>query len=557
MARALEHCAVTAVVEPAAESDADLGLELQRGETHGAEGLFLRYGQHIHDYAAHLVHDATAAEDIVQATFVRAIEQAASLRDPAHVRAWLYTIAHNLAREYLTRDRDAHHPEVPVSLPTADASPEEVAVDHSKADLVWTAVASLEPRQQAVLDLTVRHGLTTAEVAEIVGLTRSQTSLVVNHARSALGHAIRSLLVAQSRTHCDRLAAMVPPGVAQLTPEKRRSVEHHMRHCAICKSRAALLTSPVELLGGIALLPLPASLAHGWPPRAPTLQNAQFSAARQSWADRLRSRGVVIGGLALLFLGGGAGGVVILHGSQRPATVIAPRHQATPPPSTPAAFPTITAPPPSPTPSPSSGQWGDAQALVRNANGYHVHYADFYVYPAGGPPGSPLNFDLTVQPNGDYTGTYYAIDGFIGQFDIRRIGGVISVRHLDLVGNFGIPSAPPDALQFFGLTSQQAHSLGDSWLPLTSSGQQHAAAVLSGALAPFVSAQQLADIVLAPPTGATLAAQPGAEPGSTSITGGGETLTYRVSPDGFVALSTSTFDLRVDSFGGVIPTPTP
>jgi hypothetical protein len=90
------------------------------------------------------------------------------------------------------------------------------------------------------------------------------------------------------------------------------------------------LTSPVELLGGIALLPLPASLANGWPPKAPTLQNAQLSAARQSWADHLRSRGVLIGGLALLFLGGGAGGVVILHGSQRPASVIAPRHQATP-----------------------------------------------------------------------------------------------------------------------------------------------------------------------------------------------------------------------------------
>ena len=549
---------MTALVEPAAESDADLGLALRHGDTRGAEGLFLRYGQHIHDYAAHLTHNDTTADDIVQATFVRAIEHAETLRDPDHVRSWLYTIAHNLAREYLTRDRDAHHPDVPVSLPTAEASPEDVAVDHSTAELVWTAVASLEPRQQAVLDLTVRHGLTTAEAAEIVGLTRSQTSLVLNHARSALGHAIRSLLVAQSRTHCDRLAEMVPPGVAQLTPEKRRSVEHHMRHCAVCKSRAALLTSPVELLGGIALLPLPASLAHGWPPKAPAaLQNAQLSAARQSWADRLHSRGVIVSGLALLFLGGGAGGVVILHGSQQPATVIAPRHHATAPPATAPAFPTITAPPRSSTPSPSGGQWSDAQALVRNASGYHLHYADFYVYPQGGPPGSPLNFDLTVQPNGDYTGTYDAVDGFIGQFDIRRSNGVISVRHLNLAGNLGIPGAPPDSLQFFGLTSQQVDSLGDSWLPLTGSAQQHASAVLFGALAPYVSAQQLADAVLTPPNGATLTAGPGADPGSTEITGGGETLTYRAAPDGFVALSTSIFDLRVDSFARASSSPTP
>lgn len=207
--------------------------------------------------------------------------------------------------------------------------------------------------------------------------------------------------------------------------------------------------------------------------------------------------------------------------------------------------------------SPELGQWGDAQAVVRNANGYHVHYADFYVYPAGGPPGSPLNFDLTVQPNGDYSGTYTAVDGFIGQFDIRRINGVISVRHLNLAGNLGIPGAPPDSLQFFGLTSQQADSLGDAWLPLTGSAQQHAASVLSAALAPYVSAQRLADEVLTPPNGATLTAGPGADPGSTEITGGGETLTYRASPDGFVALSTSAFDLRVDSFGGASSSPTP
>jgi RNA polymerase sigma factor (sigma-70 family) len=98
------------VIEPAVEADADLGRALQAGDAQGAEGLFLRYGQHIHDYAAHLTHDDATADDIVQATFVRAIEQAATLRDPAHVRAWLYAIADNLAREYLTRDREAHHP---------------------------------------------------------------------------------------------------------------------------------------------------------------------------------------------------------------------------------------------------------------------------------------------------------------------------------------------------------------------------------------------------------------------------------------------------------------
>jgi hypothetical protein len=350
---------------------------------------------------------------------------------------------------------------------------------------------------------------------------------------------------------------MVPPGVAELTPEKRRSVEHHMRHCAVCKSRAAVLTSPVELLGGIALLPLPVSLAEGWKRNGhPPLQSAQLTAARPDWRAHLRSRAAIIGGLTLLFLGGGAGGVVILHGSQRPATVIAPHHRATAPPATASAVPTTTALPPSPTPSPSAGQWSDAQALVRNASGYHVHNALLGVNPPGG-PGSPESFDLTVQPNGNYGGTYTALDTYIGRFDVQRIGGVISVRHLDLFGNFGIAGAPEDALQFFGLTYQQAEALGDSWLPLTAAAQRLAANVISAALAPYVSAQQLADTVLAPPAGTDFMVEPGLDPGSTELVGGGDTLTYRTGAGGYVALLTPTFDLRVDAFGGSSPAPTP
>ncbi len=52
--------------------------------------------------------DADEAEDVVQEAFVRAFRALASLKDRERFSAWLFTIARNRARSYLT-SRSTHH----------------------------------------------------------------------------------------------------------------------------------------------------------------------------------------------------------------------------------------------------------------------------------------------------------------------------------------------------------------------------------------------------------------------------------------------------------------
>lgn len=533
----------------AATDDAALAGALQAGDPAGAEGLFTRYGQHIHDFALRLVHDTATAEDITQTTFLRAIERSADLRDPRRVRSWLYSIALNLARDRLTKDPERTQRAIPESVAAADPDPVDATTQRATEEMVWAAVASMEPTQRSVLDLAVRHDLSTREIAAALGETTAHVSLRLTRARSSFGHALRSLVVAQSRTHCDRLAAMVPPGVDQLSPAQRRSVEHHMKHCATCQARAAVLTSPLELLGGIALLPLPATLGHAWLHRTPA-PPMQTAAAQLGWRTRLRTPTVVAGGGITLLLFGG--GLAILHATQQPAHIASTPRRPVVQPITDSTFtvlPTPTETPfPTPTPTPSGAQdWADAQSLMRNAHGYHVTYGELSPQPAQGPPGNPVHFDLTVQPNGDFTGTYVANDGFIGQFDLRRVNGVLSVRHLNLGGNFGIPGAPETATQFFGITYDQASALGDSWLPLTGSAQRAAASVIVGAVGPYVNPREFADIVLAAP--ADISVDTGLEPGSTLLRSGSRSLTYRSAPDPFIDYSTGDSEVRADALG--------
>lgn len=531
--------------------DGELGRAFRAGDAGATEGLFVRFGQPIHDFAARLVGDASAAEDVTQSTFLRAIERRSALRQPERIKAWLFSIAYNLARDELKR-RSGERAAVGAQVAADGPDPEDVAVRHDDERLVWTAMGSLEPRQQAALDLAVRHGLSTGELGGVLGLSTAQASLVLFRARSALGTAIRSLLVAQSRTHCNQLAAMVPPGVAQLTLWQRRSVEHHMRHCTVCRERAAVLTAPTELLGGIALLPLPVSLGRGWLQRLhQQAASASGTVARVAARTALPRLALIGGGAALLLFGGSIGGVVIIahgsHGAPHPRhpAAVASAAVAT---SSPTMLMTAESTP-APTEAAES-RWADAQHMVQSASGYHVHYGSQAVASSSSPSGAPAIFDLTVQPNGDYQGTYTAMDSYIGQFDLRRVGGVMAVRNLDLVGNFGIAGAPIDARQFFALTGPQADALGDTWFPLTAEAQRPAAATITAALTPYVPAAQLAGVGLAPPSSPPLTLAASGDPSVVVVQAGEMTLSYQAGPGGYVSLSTTAFLLRVDHLGG-------
>lgn len=243
-------------------ADGDLARLLGGVEAEDAySALYHRYAGRAYDFVARTVHDLAAAEDVTQNVFVQAWQQRDTLRDPNAVKSWLYRIANNLALNHATRRRaTVDIDEQAAVLETSEAGPEAQALSHEAARLVWDAAASLEPRQHAVLQLAVRQQLSSAEIADVLSVPQPEASLLVHRAREALGNAVRYLLVARRRTHCDRLAELVPAGVTQLSSAQRATVDRHMRRCETCQEMALRVTKPEELLGALVLLPLPERL---------------------------------------------------------------------------------------------------------------------------------------------------------------------------------------------------------------------------------------------------------------------------------------------------------
>lgn len=139
--------------------------------------------QDLYRYALWLSRDATAAEDIVQESLLRAWRGFDGLQDEAKARQWLVTI---VRREFLRfRERQREESVDPAML-------EEIAEDGADplVQELRVAIFALEENYREPLALQVLMGHTTDEIATIMGLTQGAVLTRLHRARDKLKRAL-------------------------------------------------------------------------------------------------------------------------------------------------------------------------------------------------------------------------------------------------------------------------------------------------------------------------------------------------------------------------------
>jgi RNA polymerase sigma-70 factor (ECF subfamily) len=135
-------------------------------------------------YARALVGDVQLADDLVQDCLERALSRAHLWRRPGNLRAWLFTIMHNLHAN--DRRRTASRPRAAsiddVLEPGRPASQIESLA--AREMLAALRLLSLEHRQ--VLLLVALEGMSYAEIAEVLGVPIGTVMSRLSRARERL-----------------------------------------------------------------------------------------------------------------------------------------------------------------------------------------------------------------------------------------------------------------------------------------------------------------------------------------------------------------------------------
>jgi RNA polymerase sigma-70 factor (ECF subfamily) len=129
------------------------------------------------------VGDGHLAEDITATVFERALSKLATVRDPARVRAWLFTIARNAVTDERRRARPGAPLEVIEALEHLWVdSPESQALASDEWRRLVGYLAELDDRDRELLGLRFAAGLSNREVGEIVGRSEGHVAQLIHRA---------------------------------------------------------------------------------------------------------------------------------------------------------------------------------------------------------------------------------------------------------------------------------------------------------------------------------------------------------------------------------------
>jgi len=147
----------------------------------------------VYRFALRLSNDPHSAEDLTQETFLRAWRHRGQLRDERAARVWLFRITANLWRDQLRRNRSpvaragALGDQVLAKVVDISASsPERRMAGKEELARAFEALNALPPRQKEVLYLSACEGLASAEIAEVLDITREAVKANLSLARKRM-----------------------------------------------------------------------------------------------------------------------------------------------------------------------------------------------------------------------------------------------------------------------------------------------------------------------------------------------------------------------------------
>src|SRR5690348_13709681 len=140
-----------------AASDGELLARYRAGDDEALEAIFARYETPVFQFLLGILRDHHRAEDVLQETFVRALERLDGV-DPDHLRGWLFTVAYHQAmlakRKQKVRGELAPLPtgngQEDNAFPDPGRGPELEAVEREDAQRMRHLLEQLPPHQREV-----------------------------------------------------------------------------------------------------------------------------------------------------------------------------------------------------------------------------------------------------------------------------------------------------------------------------------------------------------------------------------------------------------------------
>ncbi|HEY2368630.1 MAG TPA: RNA polymerase sigma factor [Polyangiaceae bacterium] len=184
-------------------TDEALMIRFQQGDRAAFALLVKKHKSPLYNFALRQLRAKTTAEDVVQETFVRVVQNAADFKHEARFTTWLYTIARNLCIDQLRKGALRKHPSLDsrtnqdeggptLGEQTADtrANVERDATAGELRQRIAGAVETLPDDQREVFLMREVANLPFKEIADITGVPENTVKSRMRYALERLQAAL-------------------------------------------------------------------------------------------------------------------------------------------------------------------------------------------------------------------------------------------------------------------------------------------------------------------------------------------------------------------------------
>jgi RNA polymerase sigma factor (sigma-70 family) len=186
-----------AILNTESASDERLVLNSRNGDRDAFARIVERYQSLICALTYGACGDLQTSEDLAQVTFITAWCELPKLQEPSKLKSWLCGIARNVTNSSFRQQRhtptaNAEALDESVDIPSDAPSPRDHVISREEEAILWRALGELPTTYREPLVLFYRQHQSTAEVAEVLGLSED-----VVHQRLSRGRTMLTERVAQ------------------------------------------------------------------------------------------------------------------------------------------------------------------------------------------------------------------------------------------------------------------------------------------------------------------------------------------------------------------------
>jgi len=185
-------------------TDAELVIRVQNGDKRAFDILVSKYQNKIFAIISRFVSDQAEVYDVAQETFIKAYRALPNFRGDSQFYTWVYRIAINTAKNYLTAkgrrppasvidSQDAESYGVGVAL-REKASPEKLLMRDQLEKVIFDTIDDLPDDLKTAITLREIEGMSYEEIADSMGCPVGTVRSRIFRARETIDEKIKPLM---------------------------------------------------------------------------------------------------------------------------------------------------------------------------------------------------------------------------------------------------------------------------------------------------------------------------------------------------------------------------